>query len=61
MQPITIPSISKTSHPLLTAALLALVGVAIGFVCYLMLRHQYRTRNAKKHKHSPHTGHHDNH
>ncbi|MEQ1920755.1 MAG: hypothetical protein ABL955_16310, partial [Elusimicrobiota bacterium] len=40
---------------------LAAVGVAICFVVYMLFRHSHRTRHAKKHGHSPHTGHHGNH
>ena len=61
MNTLTIPFIVKGHHPILTAVLLALVGVAIGFVVYMLLRHQHRTRKARKQGHSPHTGHHGNH
>ncbi len=61
MNPITIPMIVKNHHPVLTWVLLAAVGVAIAFITYMMLRHQHRTRKAKKQGDSPHTGHHGNH
>jgi hypothetical protein len=61
MSALTIPMIVKTNHPILTYIMLASVSVAIGFVVYLMCRHEHRTRKAKKHGQSPHTGHHGNH
>lgn len=61
MYSFTLPTIDKSTNPALVYVLLAAVGVAIGFVCYMMLRHQHRTRKAKKHGDSPHTGHHGNH
>ena len=61
MYTMSIPFIVKTSNPVLTYGLLLVVGAAIIGVCYLMFRHQHRTRKAKKHGHSPHTGHHGNH
>jgi hypothetical protein len=61
MNPITIPMIAKSSNPLVTTVLFTAVVAAIGFVLYLMLRHEHRTRKARKKGHSPHTGHHGNH
>ncbi len=61
MNPLTVPMIVKTSHPTMTVVLLAVVGSLIGFVLYLMLRHQHRARKAKKSGHSSHTGQHGNH
>ncbi|MBI4062038.1 MAG: hypothetical protein HY403_11495 [Elusimicrobia bacterium] len=61
MNPLTIPMIVKTSQPVLTAVLLGVIGALIGCVLYWMLRHEHRTRKARKHGHSPHTGHHGNH
>lgn len=61
MSPITVPMIVKNHHPVLTWVLLAAVGAAIAFVVYMLCRHAHRTHTAKKHGHSPHTGHHGNH
>ena len=61
MYSFTLPTIAKTTNPIVTYGLLAVVGVAICFVVYKLLRHRHRTRHAKKHGHSPHTGHHGNH
>ncbi len=61
MYTIAIPFITKNNNPLVTYALLALVGAAIGFVCYMLLRHRHRTLKARKSGDSPHTGHHGNH
>ena len=61
MYTMNIPFIVKSSNPVVTYGLLALVGAAIGFVAYMMFRHQHRTRKAQKHGRSPHTGHHGNH
>jgi hypothetical protein len=58
---LTIPMIVKTRYPILTYIMLAAVGIAIAYVLYLMVRHELRLRRAKKHGHSPHTGHHGNH
>ena len=61
MYTMNIPFIVKNSNPIVTYGLLTIVGVAIGFVVYMLFRHRHRTRHAKKHGHSPHTGHHGNH
>ena len=61
MYTMNIPFIVKNSNPIVTYGLLTIVGVAIGFVVYMLFRHSHRTRRAKKHGHSPHTGHHGNH
>lgn len=61
MNPITVPMIVKSSQPVLTAVLLAIIGVLIGCVLYLLFRHEHRTRKARKGGHSPHTGRHGNH
>ena len=61
MNPLTVPMIVKTTHPALTLIMLAAVGAAILFVLYMILRHEVRTRAARKRGHSPHTGHHGNH
>jgi hypothetical protein len=58
---LTIPMIVKSRYPILTYIMLAAVSVSIGYVLYLMIRHEYRIRRAKKYGHSPHTGHHGNH
>ena len=61
MYSIAIPTIVKTTNPFVTFVLLGLVGAAIGFVAYMMFRHHRRASHARKHGHSPHTGHHGNH
>jgi hypothetical protein len=58
---LTIPMIVKSRYPVLTYVMLAAVSASIIYVLYLMIRHEYRIRRAKKHGHSPHTGHHGNH
>ncbi len=61
MDSITLPMIAKTSHPVLTAVLLVIVGSMIAGVLYLLLRQRRRTRAAKKSGATPHTGRHGNH
>lgn len=61
MNPLTVPMIVKSRFPLLTYVMLGAVALAIGYVLYLMVRHERRMRNIKKHGHSLHTGHHGNH
>lgn len=56
-----IPMTVKTTQPILTYVLLAAVCAAIVCVCYMMFRHEHRTRKARKKGHSPHTGRHGNH
>lgn len=61
MNPLTVPMIVKSSQPVLTAVLLAIIGVLIGCVLYLMFKHERRARKARKRGESPHTGRHGNH
>jgi len=61
MNPLTIPMMVKSSSPVLSAVLLTGTLVSILAVCFLLLRHEHRTRKAKKRGDSPHTGHHGNH
>jgi hypothetical protein len=61
MNPITIQMMVKASHPMLTASLLAAVGVAIAFIVCMLLRHVHRTRKAKQSGQDLHDGHHGNH
>ena len=61
MDPITITMLGKSTQPVLTYTLLTFVACAIAGVAYMLFRHQHRTRKARKHGHSPHTGHHGNH
>jgi len=58
---LSIPTSVKTQFPVLTYVMLASVTILICYVLYLMIRHEFRLRRAKKHGHSPHTGHHGNH
>lgn len=61
MNPLTVPMIVKATNPVLTAVLLAIIGLLIGCVLYMMFRHEHRTRKARKRGDSPHTGRHGNH
>lgn len=61
MNPLTVPMIVKSHDPFLTGVLLTVIGVLIGFVLYMLFRHEHRTRKARKKGDSPHTGHHGNH
>lgn len=61
MNPITIPMMTKSSQPVLTAVLLAAVIAAFVCVCFLMARHEHRSRKRKKNDHGNHAGRHGNH
>ncbi len=61
MDSVTAPMIVKDSQSITALILLAIVAATFGYVLYLMLRHQRRTRKARKRGRSPHTGRHGNH